>query len=93
MFWYFHQSPRPGEVYNAGGSRFSNCSILEAFDFCEKITGKKIKYVYDDNNRIGDHIWWISDVRKFQAHYPKWILKLWISDILVQIHDELTARL
>jgi CDP-paratose 2-epimerase len=72
MFWEYYQAPRPGEVYNAGGGRFSNCSMKEAIDFCEKRTGKKLDMVYSDTNRIGDHIWYISDTRKFQAHYPAW---------------------
>lgn len=68
----FFQNPRSGEIYNIGGSRHSNCSILEAIRITEDITGKKMNYVYNDSNRSGDHIWWISDVRKFQNHYPEW---------------------
>src|SRR5262249_53085320 len=66
------EAPRSGEVYNIGGSRHSNCSMLEAIDMCEQISGKKLDWSYDETNRIGDHIWWISDMRKFQAHYPNW---------------------
>jgi len=58
MFWQFFQKPRSGEVYNAGGSRHSNCSMLEAIDECERISGKKLKWTYVEDNRIGDHIWW-----------------------------------
>jgi len=72
MFWQFYQNPRKGEVYNAGGGRFSNCSVLEAIELAEKIVGKKINYKYSNQNRIGDHIWWISDVSKFKQHYPDW---------------------
>jgi len=93
MFWHFYQTPRPGEVYNAGGSRFSNCSILEAIDLCEEISEKKINFSYNNDNRIGDHIWWISDVRKFKRHYPEWNFQYDIKDILVQIHEELVKRL
>jgi CDP-paratose 2-epimerase len=75
MFWHFYQNPRKGEVYNAGGSRFSNCSMLEAIHMCETITGKKMNYSYSDVNRIGDHIWYISDVGKFKKHYPDWAYK------------------
>lgn len=92
MFWNFYQNPRPGEVYNAGGSRHSNCSMTEAIELCEKICGKKMNYKYADDNRIGDHIWYISDVRKFQKHYPDWKYQYGIEDILVEIHDELSKR-
>ena len=92
MFWNFYQNPRPGEVYNAGGSRHSNCSVTEAIEFCEKISGKKINYKYAEDNRIGDHIWYISDVRKFQKHYPEWKYRYGIEDILIEIHDGLSKR-
>lgn len=68
----FIRSPRSAEVYNIGGSRHSNCSMLEAIDICEGLTGRKLNWQYEETNRIGDHIWWISDVRKFQSHYPGW---------------------
>jgi CDP-paratose 2-epimerase len=70
MFWHYHQDPRPGEVYNAGGGRFSCCSMREAIGLCEELTGKKMNVAYGDANRLGDHIWYISDTRKFQSHYP-----------------------
>ena len=72
MFWHYYQNARPGEVYNAGGGRLSNCSIREAIALCEKITGRPMNVTYCDENRIGDHIWYISDTRKFQSHYPQW---------------------
>ncbi len=72
MFWHFHQDPRPGEVYNAGGGRHSHCSMLEAIALCEQLTGNKMNVTYFDENRIGDHIWYVSDTRKFQRHYPEW---------------------
>ncbi|MBU4222851.1 MAG: NAD-dependent epimerase/dehydratase family protein [Euryarchaeota archaeon] len=84
-FWQFYQKPRVGEVYNMGGSRHSNCSMLEAITMCEGITGKKMNYSYTDSNRIGDHIWWISDVSKFRSHYPGWNYKYNIKDILIEI--------
>src|SRR5271154_3465583 len=86
MFWQFFQKPRCGEVYNPGGSRHSNCSMLEAIDECERISGKKLKWTYVEDNRIGDHIWWISDVRKFQAHYPNWKFQYGFKEILTEIH-------
>ena len=92
MFWHFYRNPRKGEVYNAGGSRYANCSILEAIDLCESLTGKSLKWRYNEKNRIGDHIWWISNVNKFKAHYPGWHFRYNLEDILVQIRDELTER-
>lgn len=92
MFWHFYQNPRQGEVYNAGGGRHSNCSMQEAITICEKITDKKMNYSYSEDNRIGDHIWWISDVSKFKAHYPQWDFKYNIDDILGQIHSSMSTR-
>lgn len=92
MFWHFHQAPRQGEVYNAGGGRFSNCSMAEAIQICEKITCKPMNYSYSETNRIGDHIWWISDTSKFEAHYPGWKLNYNIDDILTQIHEAFLTR-
>lgn len=84
-FWHFYQKPRVGEVYNMGGSRHSNCSMLEAITMCEEITGKKMNYSYTEINRIGDHIWWISDVSKFRLHYPGWNYKYNVKDTLIEI--------
>jgi CDP-paratose 2-epimerase len=92
MFWHFYQNPRQGEVYNAGGGRYSNCSMAEAIVLCEQITGKKMNYEYSKENRIGDHIWWISDVTKFKKHYPGWTVKYNINDILTQIYNQFSAR-
>lgn len=86
MFWHFYQNPRQGEVYNAGGGRHSNCSMAEAIAMCEQITGKPMNYEYSEINRVGDHIWWISDVSKFKLHYPTWTWKYNINDILTQIY-------
>jgi len=85
MFWNYHQKPHQGEVYNAGGGRNSNISMLEAIEKIEKITGKKANIEYSNDNRSGDHIWYISDVSKFKKHYPKWDYKYGIDDILEQI--------
>ena len=92
MFWHFYCNPRIGEVYNAGGSRFSSCSMLEAIDACEKIVGKKMNWSYSETNRIGDHIWWISDVSKFKKHYPDWDFTYNMSDILEQIYVQMRER-
>ncbi len=85
MFYHYHLNPRQGEVYNAGGGRHANCSILEAIDIIEEVCGKRLNYQVSDENRIGDHIWWISDVTKFKAHYPQWDYKYSITDIISQI--------
>ena len=93
MFWHFYQNPKDGgPVYNAGGSRHSNCSMLEAIDMCEVITGNKMNYSYTEDNRIGDHIWYISDITKFREDYPEWEYKYDINDILNGIHDSMKTR-
>lgn len=71
-FFHVYQKPKKGEVYNIGGSRHSNISILEGVKKIEEITGKKAKIAYDKKPRVGDHIWYISDISKFRKHYPKW---------------------
>ncbi|MDD5156357.1 MAG: NAD-dependent epimerase/dehydratase family protein [Candidatus Omnitrophica bacterium] len=85
-FYHFFQQPRRGEVYNIGGSRFANVSILEAIDMCEKITLKRLDYEYVEQSRVGDHVWWISDVSKFKKHYPGWDYKYGIEDTVKQIY-------
>jgi len=92
MFWHFYREPKPGEVYNAGGGRHANCSMLEAIELCEGISGKKINYSYSDKNRAGDHIWWISDVSKFKRDFPNWHWKYDLEDILKQIHQSFLNR-
>lgn len=84
-FWHFYKKPGTGEVYNIGGGRHSNCSMLEAIEMCEEITGKNMNYSYTPENRIGDHVWWISDVSKFKTHYPQWDYKYSLKDIMVEI--------
>jgi CDP-paratose 2-epimerase len=85
-FAEFIRAPRAGEVYNIGGSRRTNCSMLEAIETCEEISGRKLSWTYEEANRIGDHIWWISDVRKFQRHYPQWRLAYGMREILEEIY-------
>lgn len=84
-FYQFYKNPRIGEVYNMGGSRFSNCSMAEAIMLCQEIAGRELQWTYTDNNRIGDHIWYISDTRKFKSHFPQWEqeydLRLLLEDI------------
>lgn len=81
----FYQNPHAAEVYNIGGGRHSNCSMLEAIALCEEITGRRLDWSYSDANRVGDHIWWISDVSKFQGRYPQWSLTYDVADILREI--------
>jgi CDP-paratose 2-epimerase len=91
--YHFYQDPRVGEVYNIGGGRFSNCSMLEAVQLCEEIAGKKLNLTYSESNRSGDHIWWISDVSKFKSHYPGWDFEYDVRDMLEQIHAKTVERL
>lgn len=91
-FELFYRAPRVGEVYNIGGGRFCNCSMLEAIALCEEIAGKKLDWNYSDANRDGDHIWWISDVGKFSRHYPAWHLRHDLRGILEQILAVNTGR-
>ena len=91
-FYHFYKNPRVAEVYNMGGSRHSNCSMLEAIALCEKISGKKLQYTYEEDNRIGDHIWYISDVNKFKAHYPEWQYRYDLNKLMVEIYEELIGR-
>lgn len=92
-FYEFYKAPRVAEVYNIGGARHSNCSMAEAIKLCEQISGNKMNYSYSETNRIGDHIWWISDVSKFKAHYPQWSFKYSLVDTLQEMHDEMIVRL
>jgi CDP-paratose 2-epimerase len=84
-FWHFVQNPRSGEVYNIGGARNSNISMLEAIEKIEKLLGKKANYELSDENRIGDHIWYVSDVSKFKKHYPEWDFEYDIDAILKEM--------
>lgn len=88
----FAKAPRCGEVYNIGGGRFSNCSMAEAITECEQIAGKKGDIVYAEANRIGDHIWYVSDLAKFQGHYPEWKLRYDCPAILREIHEQNIER-
>lgn len=91
-FHHFYAAPRVAEVYNIGGSRYSCCSMLEAIALCEEIADRKLHWSYEESNRIGDHIWWISDVRKFKNHYPDWDLTYNVHDILTEIFTANASR-
>lgn len=95
-FWHFFRSPRAGAVYNMGGSRHSNCSVLEAIAYIEEMSGRRLNYRLSDEARSGDHIWWISDIRKFQGDYPDWSyrydLKLIIREIVEATEERARAQ-
>jgi CDP-paratose 2-epimerase len=91
-FWKFFERPRAGEVYNIGGSRFANCSMLEAIRIAEDLTGRPMNWTYRDEARTGDHIWWISDVRRFQSHYPGWRLTCDLRTTMAEIHAACAER-
>jgi CDP-paratose 2-epimerase len=91
-FHEFYQKPRSGEVYNMGGGRFSNASMKEAIEMCELITGRAMKWTYTDENRVGDHIWWISDTDKFKSHYPHWKQEFGVPGILKDIYEKNVER-
>ena len=86
-FYEFFKAPRCAEVYNVGGGRFSNCSMLEAIALSEHIAGRELAWRYDETNRVGDHVWWISDNERFASHYPDWKLVHDVPRILQEIHD------
>ena len=84
-FWEFYKRPGSGKIYNTGGGRFSNCSIIEALNIVEKITKIKIKKKILKQNRIGDHIWYITSMKRFKKDYPKWKQKYSTFKIIKQL--------
>jgi CDP-paratose 2-epimerase len=86
-FHEYFRAPRVGEVYNIGGGRFSNASVLEAIDLAQEIGGDELHWTYQDANRVGDHVWWIGDNGRFEAHYPGWKLEYDVRRILEEIRD------
>ena len=84
-FWNYFKKPRVGEVYNIGGGRKSNCSVIEALNYVELLTNIKIKRIYHKANRIGDHIWYVSDTKKFKKHYPNWKQKYKTKKIIEEL--------
>ena len=83
--WQFFQAPRSGEVYNIGGGRHSHCSMLEAIRLCEEFSGRKLDWSYVEQNRLGDHVWYVSDVRKFQQHFPTWKYRYSLKEMLAEM--------
>jgi CDP-paratose 2-epimerase len=86
-FEAFHRAPRPASIYNIGGGRASNCSMLEAIELCEQIAGRELSWTLSDENRIGDHRWWVSDLEPFRRDYPGWDITYDVEAVLREIHD------
>jgi CDP-paratose 2-epimerase len=91
-FAAFHEEPRIAAVYNIGGGRPSNCSMLEAIALCEEIAGRELDKDFSDRARVGDHKWWISDLSEFRAHYPNWALEYGVEEILREIYERNAER-
>jgi CDP-paratose 2-epimerase len=91
-FEAFHGAPRAAAVYNIGGGRQSNCSMLEAIELCQEIAGRKLDWSLGEENRLGDHRWWISDLGPFKRDYPDWDITYDVRDILREIHDHNAER-
>jgi len=91
-FEEFKRAPRSGAVYNMGGGRRSNCSMLEAIELCETIAGRELRRELSDEARKGDHRWWISDLAPFEAHYPGWKMRYDVEAILREIHEQNVER-
>lgn len=86
-FDHFYRNPRVAEIYNIGGGRYSNVSMMEAIEVAERLTGKKMNTVYVDQNRIGDHIWWVGDLGRFEKHYPGWRITYGIERTMEEIFE------
>ena len=91
-FEAYRADPRPAAVYNIGGGREANCSMLEAISGCERIAGRELDWELSETPRVGDHRWWISDLSEFRADYPDWAPSRGIDEILVEIHDRNAER-
>jgi CDP-paratose 2-epimerase len=87
-FAAFHAAPRPAAVYNIGGGRASNCSMLEAITLCEEIAGRELNWELSDQHRVGDHRWWISDLGPFRRDHPGWEIGYDARGVLKEIHDQ-----
>lgn len=86
-FEAFHGDPRSAEVYNIGGGRSSNTSVLEAIRLSQEIAGEELAWSYEERNRVGDHIWWIGDNGRFESHYPSWQLEYDVRRILAEMYE------
>ncbi|MBV9440437.1 MAG: hypothetical protein JOZ24_10640 [Candidatus Eremiobacteraeota bacterium] len=86
------RAPRCGEVYNVGGTRRSNCSMLEAIALCERVAGRSLEWSLAESNRAGDHIWYITDMAKFKAHYPGWQQRRDLTGMLREMYEKNVER-
>jgi CDP-paratose 2-epimerase len=92
LMFEFYKRPRKGEVYNLGGGKANSCSILEAFQLTEQITGKPFNYTYLEQNRVGDHICYYSDLRKIKEHFPAWNITRALRSVVQEIAESWNAR-
>ncbi len=91
--YHFYKNPGVAKIYNIGGSRYGNSSMLEAIQMCEDISGNTLSWTYQNENRFGDHIGWVSGVSRFQADYLDWKYQYDMQDIMQEIHEGLRQRL
>ena len=91
-FWEFFKKPKIGAIYNTGGGRFSNCSIIEALNLVENMSGLQIKKKILKVNRTGDHIWYVSSMKKFKKHYPNWKQKYSTKKIINELIDRFSSK-
>ncbi len=91
-FAEFADQPRPGEVYNLGGGRENSASILECIQLIEELSPFRVRFQYDPQHRLGDHICYISDLRKLKSHYPNWAVRMGLRDILARMLDREQAK-
>lgn len=91
-FSAYRSDPKAAAVYNIGGGRYSNCSMLEAIEICERVAGRELEWEMGPEPRIGDHRWWISDLSAFEADYSDWSLRHGIEDILTEMHEQNLER-
>jgi CDP-paratose 2-epimerase len=91
-FYEVFKAPRVAEVYNIGGGRFSHCSVLEAIQMSQEISGRELSWSYSETNRIGDHIWWVGSNARFQEHFPDWKMDYNVERILTDIYEANVER-
>jgi len=91
-FGSFVDNPKSGAVYNLGGGRHSNCSMREAIAICESLTGREMRWSYQDDNRRGDHKWWISGTQKFCQDFPEWRMQYDIEEICKELFEAMSSR-
>jgi CDP-paratose 2-epimerase len=91
-FEHFWRAPRVAEVYNIGGGRHSHCSMREAIAMCQDITGRELEWTYVDENRMGDHIWYVGSNARFEGHFPEWRQSYDVPRILTEMHEANAER-